>query len=660
MSASLGFHILGPLEVVSNNARITIGGLRQRIVLDMLLLTPDRVVSVDRLVEAVWSGRPPTTCRTQIAICIASLRKIFQEAGHENVIVTATPGYMLVSDRHRIDSVEFAARVESARRADQRSDQRADQRAGTDAAASLLREALDLWRGTPFADTSSSLLQSEAALLVQQRLDAYEQYAALQLELGRHGEIVSELSALVQEQPLREHARAILMLANYRLGRRSEALELFRQARQISIEELGLEPGEELQDLHAAMLCEDPSLRPPRAKAVGLPAGAAEARLPRDVPLFVGREEELARLDTLLEGGRDGGSAAVGLITGGPGTGKNALAVHWAHRVSASFPDGALFADLARAGDDERSVSAVLARFLRALDIPEDRIPADARDRAELLQRSTDGRRLLVVLKGVSDLRRVRALIPRSGNCRVVVTSWRSDPGPARVRVRLDALDTPSAVELLDALVPDQRVRRESAAAEKVVRFCDYLPLAVSAAAARLTARAHWSVSHLLARLRDPLHRLDELSHGRPEIRDSFHRSYRDLRPDAAVLYHRLALLDTPELDAWGGAVLMNTDPSHAENLMEQLVDAALLQKRRQRPDGRFRYRLPSLLALYAREYADLHDPGDLRDLSGRVRAALPERALVPLPQIAAPENARQRTGPAGTAEARSAAQASR
>ncbi|MEU8143215.1 BTAD domain-containing putative transcriptional regulator [Nonomuraea sp. NPDC048901] len=639
MASSLGFHILGPLEVIANNARFTITGLRQRTVLAVLLLTPDRVVSVDRLVEAVWSGTPPTTCRNQIAICVAGLRKVFQEAGcHEDVIVTAAPGYMLVSGDHRIDTVEFTARVESARQLAQDHRQLAqgqrqqgerhlarDQR--TAQAASLLREALSLRRGTPFADTSSSRLQEEANLLEQQWLNAYEQYAELQLELERYSEIVSELSGLVQEQPLREHARAILMLANYRLGRRSEALGLFRQARQNSVDELGLEPGKELQELHAAMLREDPSLLSTSTASAStaststasaslnadLPGGSGEARLPADVPSFVSREEELASLDALLEGGPDVGSAAVGLITGGPGVGKSALAVRWAHRVAQSFPDGRFFADLTRPGDGEESVSVMLARFLRALKTPENEIPVDPRGRAELFQRSVAGRRVLVVLRGVRDLRRVQSLIPASETCCVLATSPHNHadnhPGPVQVRLRLDALDTRSAVELLDALVADHRVRWEPAAARKVVRYCDNLPLAVSAAAARLTAKAHWSVSHLLARLRDPLHRLDELSHGGPPgIRDSFDRGYSGLGPDAAALYRRLSLWDTPELDVWSGAALMNIDLSSAENLMEQLADAALLETWGRRPDGLFRYRLPSLLALHAREYADFHD----------------------------------------------------
>jgi hypothetical protein len=140
--------------------------------------------------------------------------------------------------------------------------------------------------------------------------------------------------------------------------------------------------------------------------------------------------------------------------------------------------------------------------------------------------------------------------------------------------------------------------------------------LALTAAAARLTAKPHWSLSHLESRLRDPLNRLEELSRGKPEIRAAFDLSYRDLSPAAAAMYRRLGLLNGlemngsemngPDLDVRVGAELLNTDPTDAENLMEQLVDAALLEVAGEEPNGRFRYRLPRLLALHARECARL------------------------------------------------------
>lgn len=603
VSVQFDFRILGPLEVIADGNRVAIGGPRQRTVLAMLLLTPNRVVSVDRLVEAVWGGQPPATYRTQIAICVASLRKAFQVEGHrDDVIVTAAPGYMLLAGEQQIDSVDFAARVESA--------QRLTQLRRTAEAADLLREALDLWRGAALADISSAVVEAEAALLEQQRLNAYEQYAALQVERGRHREIVSELGSLVRDQPLREHARATLMLAHYRSGRRSQALELFRQARQASIDELGLEPGKALQDLHGAILREDPALIPATMITNSLLVSAAGAQLPLDAATFVAREQELAALDALLDRPRQHGSAAIGFIAGRPGIGKAALAVHWAHRVAASFPDGQLFADVGEeTGDDGERVSAVLARFLRAFGSGDEEIPVCPRERAALFHRFVDGRRMLIVLKDVQDTTRIKALIPRSSTCCVIITSRKVHSSPARVRLRLGPLQAREAVRLLDALVGDDRVREDRAAAEELVQLCDHLPLAVSAAAARLAAKPHWSVSRLADRLRDPMRRLDELSHGRPEIRATFDLSYGNLSPAAAIMYRRLGLLlGAPELEVWTGARLLNTDPLDAENLMEQLVDAALLEVGSLGPDGRFRYRLPSLLALHAQGRAEIDD----------------------------------------------------
>lgn len=253
-SPSLDFQILGPIDVRSGSHRVDIGGPRQRAVLAMLLLSADRVVPVDRLVEAVWGGRPPTTSRTQVAICVARLRKAFRSVGAGDVIATIAPGYLLHSAGHRIDAVLFADQVERA--------QIAAQLRQTADAIALFRKALGLWRGSALAGVSSYLTESEATRLEELRLGAVEQYAALQLERGWHQQVVAALTPVVRDQPLREHARATLMLAHYRSGLRAESLELFRQARRLFVDELGLEPGRMLQDLHSAILREDQSLTP--------------------------------------------------------------------------------------------------------------------------------------------------------------------------------------------------------------------------------------------------------------------------------------------------------------------------------------------------------------------------------------------------------------
>ncbi|MFI6320162.1 BTAD domain-containing putative transcriptional regulator [Nonomuraea sp. NPDC050556] len=612
-AAGFDFRILGPLEVTAGRERVAIGGRRQRTVLATLLLTPDRVASVDRLVEAVWGGNHPTTSRTQIAICVSSLRKAFKAAGYPGeVIETAPPGYMLIAEDHRIDAVRFSRRAESA--------QRLAQQGRTAEAADLLAEALGLWRGPALSGISSNTVETEATLLEEQRCGAYEQYAALQLELGRHREIVPELSALVQERPLREHARAALMLAQYRSGRRSEALELFRNAREVFVGELGLEPGRVLQDLHSAILREDPELAPDMALSTSpitiVPrAGSSMATLPPDLSTFVGREEELETLNGLLERPSRDRSPAVGLVVGRPGVGKTTLAAYWARLVEGAFPDGQLFARLRENGsDDADPVPAVVTRFLRTLGFIEEEIPDDLAERVALFHRSVENRRMLIVLDDVQD-GWVRALIPPKGACSVLMTSREVLSIPTLVRLRLKPLRPTEAVALLDRLVGDGRVSENPGVAVRVAALCDHLPLALAAAAARLTAKPHWSLSHLESRLRDPLNRLEELSRGKPEIRAVFDLSYRELSPAAAAMYRRIGLLngsetDGPDLDVRLGATLLDTDPTDAENLMEQLVDAALLEVAGEEPNGRFRYRLPRLLALHARECASLSKTG--------------------------------------------------
>ena len=471
-----------------------------------------------------------------------------------------------------------------------------------------------MWRGPALADLSSHLVSAEAAWLEEQRLTAAEQHAALSLELGRHHQIVPQLTALVQEQPLREEARATLMLALYRSGRRSEALTLFRQARQVFVEELGLEPGRALQTLHDAILRDDPALMPApvaatTATVVAALPGQAVPQLPADVPLLAGREAELAALGKLLCRGEDG---AVGLIVGQPGVGKTALAVHWAREVAAEFPDGQLLADLRLdAEDGEDPTGAVLGRLLIALGVPEDRLPEGRQARSAVLRQVVAGRRMLIVCDDIPAGVRLAELLPGDGACCLLATSRAQQclqcvPGP--VRISLAPLRLDEGVTLLAALVGEGRMREDRSAAEQVAALCEGLPLALTAAAARLGVKQHWTFADLVARLRDPRRRLDELSCVEPGLRAAFDIAYHDLKPALARTYRRLGRTDPAELDVETGAVLLRTSPGQAENLMEQLTDAGMLGVVGRCRHGRFRYRMPGLLALHARERARLED----------------------------------------------------
>ncbi|MFD8982221.1 BTAD domain-containing putative transcriptional regulator [Streptomyces sp. NPDC059564] len=593
---------------------VQVGGARQRTILALLLLSPGRIVPVDTLVDVVWNGRPPATARTQVAIVIAALRKSFKSEGvSDEVIVTAHPGYLLRADGHALDTVTFTGLVAEAETA-VREARPAD-------AARGYAEALALWRGPALAGVTGQLVEDEAARWEEVRINAYEAMTGVQLELGRHQLLLPELAATVREHPLRERTRYHFILAQYRSGRRAEAMESFREARRQLIDELGMEPGPELQELHDAILRDDPALAfealPPAAtadaaaEALGVRGHVVPSELPPDVPGFAGRGEELAALDTLVDGQGEGSRApTVGLITGVAGVGKTGLAVRWAHRVTEQYPDGRLFADLRGYDEHHAPTTAgdILSRFLRSLGVESDDVPNGLEDRIALYRSVLSERRVLLVLDNVRTFAQIRPLLPGSGGCTVLVTSreqleqlvtW-----PPRARVHLGVLPEDESVELLGRIVGEARILAAPEDSARLVELCDRLPLALRIAAARLASKPHWSVRHLVTRLSDGRRRLDELSQGESQVRASFELSYRYLHKDAARLYRYLGLLAVPDFTAWSGAALMDQDVLDAERLIEHLVDAQFLEVVGVDATGQLRYRFQNLMRLYAEELA--------------------------------------------------------
>ena len=593
-TAALEFRILGSLRVRAGSRELTVGGPRQRAVLATLLLSPGRAVCVDTLMDQVWNGRPPPTGRAQIAICVAGLRKVFRAAGCERpVIVTAPPGYLLCLDGHRLDAAEFTRRTAAA--------QEAALRPGGEAeAAEELREALAMWRGPALSDVYAHSAEVEAARLGESRSQAVEQWIALSLALGRHRELVGELTALVRANPLREQLRGHMMLALHRSGRRSEALQVFREGRRLSVEELGLEPGAGLRAVHESLL-RDADTAPEPAP----PPRQRPAQLPSDVTAFVGRLPELAALNEALTGRAADGPVPVCFVTGGPGVGKSGLALHWARRAAASFPDGQLYADL-REPDDHGSpvpVRALLHRFLRALGVPPGGLPTDLHECAALYRSALDDRRVLVVLDNAASYHRVRPLLPGGGRCGVVVTgsgALGELDGAGALRVRLGSLDPSDAAGLLAQLLRDARVTDDPHATARLADLCGRLPLTLRAAAARLAAKPHWQVADLVARLADPARRLAELGRGDGSLRARLDSVVRSLEPVHRRAVGRLGVAGPPEFDAWTGAALLGVDVRSAEDLLEQLVDAHLLQVAGRDAGGRLRYRFEELVRLHA------------------------------------------------------------
>jgi DNA-binding SARP family transcriptional activator len=598
-TAALEFRILGSLEVRAAGRELSLGGPRQRAVLATLLLAPGRVVSVDALMDQVWNGRPPPTGRAQIAICVAGLRKVFRTAGCERpVIVTAPPGYLLRLDGHRLDAAEFARRTAAAHERALRPGREAE-------AAELLRGALAMWRGPALADIYAHSAEVEAARLAELRTQAVEQSIALGLALGRHRDLVGELTALVRANPLREQLRGHLMLALHRSGRRPEALQVFQEGRRLSVEELGLEPGAGLRELHQSILRDSPAVAAPAGPAAVDPPRHRPAQLPSDVAAFVGRRAELAALDGALASQAGNGPVPVCFVTGGPGVGKSGLALHWARHAADRFPDGQLYADL-REPDD-----AVLHRFLRALGVPPQYLPADPQECGALYRSLLDDRRVLVVLDNAASYDRVRPLLPGGGRCGVVVTGGgmlgELDGGGAQ-RVRLGPLGPGDAAGLLALLVRDGRIADDPHATARLAELCGRLPLTLRAAAARLLAKPHWTTADLAARLTDPARRLAELGRGDGSLHARLDSVVHALDPAHRRAYGCLGLAGPHEFDAWTGAALLGVDVRAAEDVLEHLVDVQLLQVAGRDDGGRLRYRFEELVRLHATSAAVVRD----------------------------------------------------
>jgi DNA-binding SARP family transcriptional activator len=277
----MDFRLLGPLEVTDNEQPLVLGGVKQRLVLAILLLHANDVVSTDRLLEGVWGDEPPATAAKSIQLYVSRLRR---ELGPGR-LATRAPGYALHVEPLEVDLACFERLLAEARRAE------------PVVAARKLRDALALWRGPALADMAYEPgLQAAVTRLRELRLTAVEERIDAELAAGRHTGLVGELEALVVEHPLRERLRAQLMRALYRSSRQAEALHVYRVAQRELAEELGIEPGEELKQLERAILRHDPGLDGP-AREPRLTA----ARPPSPERSLLVVPATLAGLDTLLD-----------------------------------------------------------------------------------------------------------------------------------------------------------------------------------------------------------------------------------------------------------------------------------------------------------------------------------------------------------------------
>src|SRR3954451_16739895 len=286
--------LLGPVEAVTADGAIGLGGAKQRAVLAMLALQTGSTVSADRLIDGLWGDDPPASALKLVQLYVSHLRKAL---GEEEVIATHGRGYELCLARQDVDAGRFERLL----------------------AQGAAREALRLWRGSPLADVEGEPFAApEIRRLEELHTAALEVAVDQDLDAGRHREVLPEIDGLLAAEPLREPLHVRRMLALYRCGRQADALEAYREARRTLIDQIGVEPGPAMRGLHEAILRQDPALDSPVDGS-------------RATPLF-GRDPELERLRSLWRGVRDGASASA-LISGDPGIGKTRLALALAEDV---------------------------------------------------------------------------------------------------------------------------------------------------------------------------------------------------------------------------------------------------------------------------------------------------------------------------------------
>jgi methionine synthase II (cobalamin-independent) len=335
--------------------------------------------------------------------------------------------------------------------------------------------------------------------------------------------------------------------------------------------------------------------------------------LPVDIADFSGREEQVEWLTSLLVPGDRAVrlSPAVAVISGRGGVGKSTLALHVAHLMARAFPDGQLYADLHFA---EADPALILGRFLQVLGVDGNALPTGLEQRAEWYRGLLAGRRMLVVLDNAGSAAQVRPLIPGAPTCAVLVTSRSSLADLAGVqRLELDVPDAEDSVRLLAGVAGARRVGAEPAQAREISRLCGNLPLALRIVGARLACRPHWSLATLAGRLAGERSRLDQLALGDLDVRGCLALSYRALEPAGARALRLLALLDTPSFGAWVAAPLLGLGLDEAQDLVDTLADARLIDVSGPGPDGQLRYRFHHLVRLFGRERTEAEDPVEAR-----------------------------------------------
>ncbi len=591
--------VLGPVEACAGSTVIAISQPKNQALLAMIAMS-GRTVSITELIDGIWGANSPDSAIGAVRNLVWSVRRHLAVRTDSTDIVASVPGgYHLaipvgtdaaIAERHR-DAAESACTAGRFTEA----------KAEVDA-------ALGLWRGDPLTGVPGPWAESQRSRLRRLHRALREQSIDIALALRDHDRAIAEAESLRASDPHCERLCALQMTALHYAGRRAEALTVYQHTRQRLVDDLGLEPGPALTELHRRILTESKVTLPAASTRDAPVVQRLPAQLPTDTADFTGRTGEAAALEIDLT---PSGTVVVASVTGMPGVGKSALAVHISHRVRDRYPDGQFHFDLRGSRPDPVQPGDALAAFLRALGVPDTGIPPESNQRGALWRSMIDGRRMLVVLDDAYDAEQVAPLLPGGPGSAVLITGRRPIVLPGIRSRRLAVLDMVAGVTLLGRIVGHDRVAAEPRAARDLVHLCGHLPLAIRLAGGRIAMRPEWTLRSAADRITARRAGPDAFEFGGITVESAFRSGYARLDSEAAQAFRLLARVDTSVLTLPVIAGALERDHRAAERLCEDLVDHGMLE-----PIRHGHYRFHELLRSFARaelrQQAVLH--GEDRD----------------------------------------------
>ncbi|WP_016696904.1 AfsR/SARP family transcriptional regulator [Actinoalloteichus spitiensis] len=623
------FRLLGPLRVRRDESWVPVGAAKWRSLLAVLLINRDLPVATSRLVDELWGETPPNRSDDLVRNYVMRLRRFLGEDGR-TLLVREPAGYRLRCPPEDVDSEVFRRQV---------AEGVAELEAGDPAlATALLRDALELWSGEPLADVPASPSVTAARRAFGERRDlALDHRIEADLATGEHATLTVELRRLLSENPWRERRWGQLMRVLHASGRRTEALEAYREFYGMLRDQQGVSPSRDLVELHQSILTAghphdrtEPVAATPAAGQGARPADEVDVlpvaepvyQLPADIADFTGRAEELRELRSVLAESPTGTAVPVAAICGPPGMGKTALALHTAHQLRSWFPDGQLYIRLGGGCGQPKEPIELLGEVLRALGVPPGLLPVCLEERASLYRSRLADRRVLLVLDDAGEKpEALEPLIPGTAGCAVLITCRFRLTGLAGMRyVQLGPLSNRESYELLGLTIGRHRAERESSAAREIVARYEGLPLAIRVVAGKLASTPRLPLVAFLRGLREERARLDSAEDGETGVRAAISATYDALTPEAARSLDALGMLHTETVSDWMFRLLA---PWQADRALDELVSRYLLDIDAPGYDGWPVYKFHSLLRDYARERLFERDVDERRGVLRRLVAGV-------------------------------------